>query len=90
MSLTFTKKGNYVVALIKAMRTVAAIPVDGKIDVPGYEPAIYLGPSAIEDGIQMHGFRLPDGTDLALESHRLTNAIEVAQMLAAQHRKVDA
>ena len=44
MNLGFTKKGKYVVALIKAVRTVTTIPVGGRIYVAGYEPATYLGP----------------------------------------------
>lgn len=90
MALTFTKKGMYVVALIKAIKEVVTIPVGGKVIVPGYEPAIYLGPAAMDGDIQMHGFRLPDGTDLELESDRLTDAVEVTQAPVAQHRTVDA
>jgi hypothetical protein len=79
MNLSFTRKGKYIMALIKAVREITGLHTGGKIDVPGYEPATHLGPSLIEDGVRMHGFRLPDGTLLELESDRLTDEIEIAQ-----------
>jgi len=35
--------------------------------MPDERPATYIGPSAVEDGIQMHGFRLFDGTEVIME-----------------------
>lgn len=84
MALGFTQKGRYVLALIKTVEKAVNIPVGGKLEIPGYEPAIYLGPSSIEEGIQFHGFRMPDGTLLELESDRLTDAITVSQHLLSE------
>ncbi len=89
MNIGFTKKGKYVVALIKAVQTVTTIAAGEKIRIPGYEPATYLGPSSIQDGIQMHGFRLPDGTILELESDRLTDAIAVMPVKVKQNQTSD-
>ncbi len=79
MTQGFTKKGNYVVALIRAIKLVTTIQVGEKIEIAGYEPALYTGLSSVEGEVQFHGFRLPDGTFLELESDRLTDAMLVGQ-----------
>jgi hypothetical protein len=81
MTLGFTQKGKYVLALMKAVEKVESIPVGGKLEIPGYESVVYLGPSSIEGEVQFHGFQLPDGSLLEMESEKLTDAITISQHL---------
>ena len=66
MNLSITEKGKRVVKLIKAVQAARVLLPGGKVRMPGEGPAAYIGP-ALEDRLQVHEFRLFDGTDVALE-----------------------
>ena len=67
MALTISEKGKRIVQLIKSVRAAGVLVPGDKVQMPDERPAAYIGPSAVEDGIQMHEFRLFDGTEVVLE-----------------------
>ena len=67
MALSISEKGKRIVKLIKSVRTAGVLVPGDKVQMPDERPATYIGPSAVEDGIQMHGFRLFDGTEVVME-----------------------
>ena len=67
MTLSISEKGKRIVKLIKSVRAAGALVPGDKVQMPGERPATYIGPSAVEDGIQMHAFRLFDGTEVVME-----------------------
>ena len=66
MTLSISEKGKRVVQLIKAVKAVGAFVPGDKVLMPDERPASYIGP-VMEGGIQMHEFRLFDGTEVVLE-----------------------
>ncbi len=81
-----SKKGVRVVALIRAVRAAGVVQPGGKIRMPGEAPATYIGPAGVEDGIQMHTFRLFDGSEIVLEVPALTAAMQAPKAAAPQLR----
>lgn len=67
MTLTISEKGKRIVKLSKSVRAAGALVPGAKVRMPDERPAAYIGPSAVEDGIQMHAFRLFDGTEVVME-----------------------
>jgi hypothetical protein len=67
MALTISEKGKRVVKLIKSIRAAGVLVPGDKVQMPDERPATYIGPSAVEDRIQMHEFRLFDGTEVVME-----------------------
>jgi hypothetical protein len=70
MALCISEKGARVVQLIRAVKAAGAMMPGDQVRMPGEKPAAYLGP-LMERGIQMHGFRLFDGTEIVLEAPAL-------------------
>ena len=66
MTLSISEKGKRIVQLIKAVKAAGALVPGDKVLMPDERPAAYIG-SVMEDGIQMHEFRLFDGTEVVLE-----------------------
>ena len=66
MTLSISEKGKRIVQLIKAVKAVGAFVPDYKVLMPDERPAAYIGP-VMEEGIQMHEFRLFDGTEVVLK-----------------------
>ena len=66
MAISISEKGKRVVQLIKAVKAVGAFVPGDKVLMPDERPAAYIGP-VMEEGIQMHEFRLFDGTEVVLE-----------------------
>ena len=66
MALSISEKGKRIVQLIKAVRAAGEIVPGAKVLMPDKRPAAYIGP-VMDGGIQMHEFRLFDGTEVALE-----------------------
>ena len=66
MAISISEKGKRVVQLIKAIRAAEAIVPGAKVLMPDERPAAYRGP-VMDGGIQMHEFRLFDGTGVVLE-----------------------
>lgn len=66
MTLTISEKGKRVVQLIKAVKATGVLVPGNKVLMPYERPATYIGP-VTEGGIQMHEFRLFDGTEVVLE-----------------------
>jgi hypothetical protein len=84
MSLSISEKGRRVVQLIKAVKAVGAFVPDDKVLMPDERPAAYIG-SVMEDGIQMHEFRLFDGTEVVLEVSALNREPgQVALLIACE------
>ena len=67
MALSISEKGKRIVKLIKSVRAAGVLVPGDKVQMPDEGPAAYIGPSAVEDGIQMHEFRLFDGTEVVME-----------------------
>ena len=67
MALSISEKGKRIVKLIKSVRAAGVLVPGDKVQMPDERPAAYIGPSAVEDGIQMHEFRLFDGTEVIME-----------------------
>ena len=67
MTLSISEKGKRIVKLIKSVRAAGVLMPGDKVQMPDERPAAYIGPAAVEDGIQMHEFRLFDGTEVILE-----------------------
>ena len=82
--MALAKKGIRVVALIKAVRSAGEIVPGDKVQMLHEQPATYVGPTAVEDGIQMHKFRLFDGMEISLEVPALTAALAISKMTAPQ------
>jgi len=71
MAIAISEKGTRVIRLIKAVKAVKkAIAPGDKLQLPGESPATYLGPH-MDGNIQMHAFRLFDGTEVVLEAPAL-------------------
>ena len=66
MALSISEKGKRIVQLIKAVKAAGVIVPGAKVLMPDERPAAYIGP-VMEGGIQMHEFRLFDGTEAVLE-----------------------
>ena len=66
MALSISEKGKRIVQLIKAVRAAGEITPGAKVLMPDERPAAYIGP-VMDGGIQMHEFRLFDGTEVVLE-----------------------
>jgi hypothetical protein len=66
MALTISEKGKRIVKLIKSVRAAGVLVPGDTVRVPDERPAAYIGPSIVEDGIQMHAFRLFDGTEVIM------------------------
>jgi hypothetical protein len=67
MALTISEKGKRIVKLIKYVRAAGVLVSGDKVQMPDERPATYIGPSAVKNGIQMHAFRLFDGTEVVME-----------------------
>jgi hypothetical protein len=52
--------------LIKSIRAAGALIPGDTVWMPDERPAAFIGPSAVENGIQMHAFRLFDGTEVIM------------------------
>jgi len=70
-----TAKGKRVVQLFRAIRSAGVFPPGTKIPMADEEPATYIGPADVQDGVQMHEFHLHDGTEVLLEVEVLTEAM---------------
>ena len=57
MTLSISEKGKRIVKLSKSVQAAGVLMPGDKVRMPGERPATYIGPSAVEDGIQMHAFR---------------------------------
>ena len=66
MAISISEKGKRIVQLIKAVRAAGEIVPGAKVLMPDERPAAYIGP-VMDGGIQMHEFRLFDGTEVVLE-----------------------
>jgi hypothetical protein len=66
MALSISEKGKRIVQLIKAVRAAGVIVPGAKVLMSDERPAAYIGP-VMDGGIQMHEFRLFDGTEVDLE-----------------------
>ncbi len=66
MTLTFSEKGKRIVQLITAVKAAWVFVPGAKVLMPDERPAAYIGP-VMEEGIQVHEFRLFDGTEVVLE-----------------------
>jgi hypothetical protein len=66
MTLTISEKGKRVVQLIKPVKATGVLVSGDKVLMPDERPSAYIGP-VMEGGIQMHEFRLFDGTEVVLE-----------------------
>jgi len=64
---TLTKKARRILALIEAVQAAGNIQPGATLRLPGEKPATYVGPGDVEDGIQMHVFRLHDGLEIPME-----------------------
>jgi hypothetical protein len=67
MALTISEKGKRIVKLSKSVQAAGVLVPGDKVPMPGERPAAYIGLSTVEDGIQMHAFRLFDGTEVIME-----------------------
>ena len=83
MALSISEKGKRIVKLIKSVRAAGVLVPGDKVQMPDERPATYIGPSAVEDGIQMHGFRLFDGTEVIMEVPMLNPESGQVALLAA-------
>ena len=75
MALWISEKGARVVQLIRAVKAAGAMMPGDQVRMPGEKPATYLGP-VMERGLQMHGFRLFDGTEIVMEAPALNRPLE--------------
>ena len=66
MALSISEKGKRIVQLIKAVKAAGALVPGNKVLLLDERPATYIGP-VMEGGVQMHEFRLFDGTEVVLE-----------------------
>ena len=82
--MTLAKKGIRVVALIRAVRSAGEIVPGDKVQILHEQPATYVGPAAVEDGIQMHKFWLFDGMEVPLEVPALTAALTTSLVTTPQ------
>jgi hypothetical protein len=83
MTLSISEKGKRIVKLIKSVRAAGALVPGDKVQMLDERPAAYIGPSAVEDGIQMHAFRLFDGTEVIMEVPALNPEPGQVALLAA-------
>jgi hypothetical protein len=84
MALSITEKGKRIVKLIKSVRVAGALVPGDKVRMPGERPAAYIRPSTVEDGIQMHAFRLFDGMEVIMEVPALNPEPGQAALLATR------
>ena len=82
MAISISEKGKRVVQLIKAVRAAGAIVPGAKVLMPDERPAAYIGP-VMDGGIQMHEFRLFDGTEVVLEVPALNPKPEQVALLVS-------
>ena len=82
MILSISEKGKRVVKLIKAVKAAGVLVPGNKVLMTDERSATYLGP-VMEGGIQMHEFRLFDGTEVVLEVPALNREPERATLLMA-------
>ena len=83
MALSISEKGKRIVKLIKSIRAAGALVPGDTVWMPDERPAAFIGPSAVEDGIQMHEFRLFDGTEVVMEVPVLNPESGQVALLAA-------
>jgi hypothetical protein len=83
MALTISEKGKRIVKLGKSIRAAGVLVPGDKVPMPDERPAMYIGPSDVEDGIQMHAFRLFDGTEVVMEVPMLNPEPGQVALLAA-------
>ena len=81
MTLSISEKGKRIVQLIKAVRAAGVIVPSAKVLMPDERPAAYIGP-VMDGGIQMHEFRLFDGTEVVLEIPELNQKPGQVALLA--------
>ena len=60
MAISFSEKGKRIVQLIKAVKAARGFVPSDKVLMPEERQAAYIGP-VMEDGIQMHEFRMFGG-----------------------------
>ena len=84
MTLSISEKGKRVIQLIKAVEVAGVLVPGAKVLMPDERPAAYIGP-VMEEGIQMHEFRLFDGTEVVLEVPALNREPgQVALLMACE------
>ena len=83
MALSISEKGKRIVKLIKSVRAAGVLVPGDKVQMPDERPAAYIGLSTVEDGIQMHEFRLFDGTEVIMEVPVLNPESGQVALLAA-------
>ena len=84
MALSISEKGKRIVQLIKAVQAAGVIVPGDKVLMPDERPAAYIGP-VMDGGIQMHEFRLFDGTEVVLEVPALNREPgQVALLMACE------
>jgi hypothetical protein len=88
MATCLTQEGIRTVKLIRAVKAAGLISPGGQVQMLTEQPATYIGPF-LENGIQMHEFRLFDGMEVALEVPALTEAMQRSMVNAAQSRSVE-
>jgi hypothetical protein len=79
MATCLTYEGIRIAKLIQAVKAMRVIAVGAEVPMLKERPATYIGP-VMEDGIQMHEFRLFDGIEVALEVPALTNTLEKVEV----------
>jgi hypothetical protein len=82
MSLSISEKGRRVVQLIKTVKAIGVLVSSDKVLMPDERPATYICP-VMEGGIQMHEFRLFDGTEVVLDVPALNREPERVALLIA-------
>jgi hypothetical protein len=82
MALSISEKGKRVVQLIKAVKTTGVLVSGDKVLMPDERPAAYISP-VMKGSIQMHEFRLFDGTEVVLEVPALNREPERVALLMA-------
>ena len=84
MTLSISEKGKRVIQLIKVVKAVGVLVPGNKVLMPDERPAAYIGP-VMEDGIQMHEFRLFDGMEIVFEAPALNQRPgQVALLMACE------
>lgn len=84
MTLSISEKGKRIVQLIKAVRAAGVLVPGNKVLMSDERPATYIGP-VMEDGNQMHEFRLFDGTEIVFEVPALNQKPgQVALLMACE------
>jgi|GEM_PF-1844296 len=83
MAFCLTEKGARVVDLIRAVDSAGVLVPGDKVQMPNERPATYIRP-VVQGNVQMHEFRLFDGTEIIMEVPALTAALAISNLTMPQ------